>query len=420
MKLGEMLVRDGRITNAQLDSAMEHQAKDGGRLGSIFVELGMIDAETLTVYLGIELGMPIATGATLERCKRSAVRLLTPLQAARHRCVPIVIQGQTVIVAIDDPHDMQTLDALHELTGYRVLPRVAPEIRIHYYLERFYGIPRPARFRKMGDQARGNPDAGSHGGGLPGPPLPGLPPRRDAVAAPTPAPPLVRAAEPVDDDDEHEALELDANDLVVELEADDAETASQAPPVERAATARTTLSPPTEHPIEAIDFATALDTIKTTQHRGAVADALLSFAASHFDVAVLCLVRDNMAFGWKGFGAGLDSSRIETLLVPLDVPSMFQGTAASKEVSRCRVVPGTIHDHLFKILRCTPPAGSVLAPISIGHRMVNVLYGHKSGTAEISDDVLEELRELTQAATDAYLRLISASKEKRRATTGEV
>jgi hypothetical protein len=65
--------------------------------------------------------------------------------------VPIVIQGQTLILAIDDPLDMQTLDALHNMTGYRILPRVAPEIRIHYYLERFYGVPRPVRLAALGD-----------------------------------------------------------------------------------------------------------------------------------------------------------------------------------------------------------------------------------------------------------------------------
>ena len=277
-----MLVRDGRITPVQLQGAIAHQAQSGGRIGSILVELGFLDAETLTVYLGLELGMPIATGATLERCKRSAVRLLSPQQAARYRCVPIVIQGQTLILAIEDPLDMPTLDALHNMTGYRVLPRVAPEIRIHYYLERFYGVPRPQRFVALGDSPRGNPAIGSHTGGLPGPPLPGLPPRRTApIAAPTPRPTLQRSPpppgvrppplpsspppiamsppaaaapapsvidtlpdpEPPEMDaaptpvvplpppptkEEQEALEIDANDLVDELDADDADVAGHA------------------------------------------------------------------------------------------------------------------------------------------------------------------------------------------------
>src|SRR6185503_5814103 len=113
------------------------------------------------------------------------------------RCVPIVIQGQTLIIAIDDPHDIQSLDALHNITGYRNLPRVSPEIRIYYYLERFYGVPRPTRYRALGEAPRGNSALGSHpaSSGLPGPPLPGLPPRRNSpIAAPTPRP-IVRRSE---------------------------------------------------------------------------------------------------------------------------------------------------------------------------------------------------------------------------------
>src|SRR6185503_15852060 len=85
----------------------------------------------------------------------------------------------------------------HNITGYRILPRVSPEIRIYYYLERFYGVPRPTRYRALGEAPRGNSALGSHpaSSGLPGPPLPGLPPRRNSpIAAPTPRP-IVRRSE---------------------------------------------------------------------------------------------------------------------------------------------------------------------------------------------------------------------------------
>src|SRR5215510_5622697 len=169
MRLGEMLVRDGRLTEA-----LAYQARDGGRLGTVLVEHGMVDLEALTVYLGLELGIPIATGAMLERAKRAAVRLLQPSQAFRHKCVPLVVQDRQLIAAIEDPHDFATLEALASITGYRVLPRVAPELRIYYYIERYYGVARPVRFLKFGDSPRG--DEGAIDAGLPAPPLPGLPP----------------------------------------------------------------------------------------------------------------------------------------------------------------------------------------------------------------------------------------------------
>jgi hypothetical protein len=470
MKLGEMLVRDGRITHAQLEQALAHQTRVGGRIGSILVELGFMDAETLTVYLGLELGIPIATGATLERCKRSAVKLLTAQQAARYRCVPIVIQGQTLIIAIDDPHDIQSLDALHNITGYRILPRVSPEIRIYYYLERFYGVPRPTRYRALGETPRGNSALGSHpsSSGLPGPPLPGLPPRRNSpIAAPTPRPIVRRsenmaaaapppavamqrpppvpavvaaaasavAAELPDADtvptasarkspQEHVALELDANDLVIELEADDAEAAAEQPapakgfavtaaaavPIDRGPRAvRTTV--PVYGPRSARE---ALDIMSSTDQRGSVADAILCWAAGLFEVAALCLVRDQFAVGWKGFGPNMDLDRIETLLVPLELPSIFQIATKTRELVHAHAVPATLHDHIFKVLRAHTPLYSFVFPISIGARVVNLFYAHKGDGADLSENEMAELRRIMTAAGDAYVRLISASKAQQR------
>lgn len=475
MKLGEMLVRDGRITTSQLEQALAHQTRVGGRIGSILVELGFMDAETLTVYLGLELGIPIATGATLERCKRSAVKLLTAQQAARYRCVPIVIQGQTLIIAIDDPHDIQSLDALHNITGYRVLPRVSPEIRIYYYLERFYGVPRPTRYRALGETPRGNSALGSHptSSGLPGPPLPGLPPRRNSpVAAPTPRPVVRRsdsmqiAVAPTASVDmqrppppvpaaaaaaaaaavvaelpsadtvptetaqhglrkspqEQEALELDANDLVIELEADDAEAAAaQSAPVKADSGA---LAVPLERGPRAVrttapvyaprSVEEAVDIINRTDQRGSVADAILCYAAGLYEIAALCLVRDQFAVGWKGFGPNLDADRIETLLVPLEIPSVFQIASKTRELVHAHAVPGSLHEHIFKVLRAHPPLYSIVYPISIGARVVNLFYGHKSDGSDLTDGEMADLRRVMTAAGDAYVRLISASKAQQR------
>src|SRR4029079_18160174 len=92
--------------------------------------------------------------AMLERAKRAAVRLLQPAQAFKHKCVPLVVQDRQLIAAIDDPHDFPILDALTSITGYRVLPRVAPELRIYYYIERYYGVTRPSRVLQFTDAPR--------------------------------------------------------------------------------------------------------------------------------------------------------------------------------------------------------------------------------------------------------------------------
>lgn len=443
MKLGEMLVRDGCMTKEQLDRALARQAQEGGRLGTILVEMGLIDADALTVYLGLELGIPIATGATFERAKRTAVRLLTPAQARHYRCIPLIVQDRQLIAAVDDPHDMEALDELYRLTGYRVLPRVAPEIRIFYYLERYYGVPRSPRLAALGDSVRGRPQSRAAAARLPAPPLPGLPPLSDAPTTlptrsvtltplavrptghhPRPAsrPGLARAQSPSPagmagppgpPDPESLALTSDAEDLVITLEADAADQAEEAPQASFEATQLSPADAPVHEPPSVIEPMSGDDVIAAlakASRRGDVADALIAYAVGVFDVVALCVVRDNMAFGWKAVGLHLDRERIEALLIPLDAPSMFQGAMHKDNLFHDAPLTCTMHTYLYRVLRCAPPALATVAVISIGKRVVNFLYGHRSGREELSAEALDDLRRVCQAASHAYVRLIAASK----------
>jgi len=414
MKLGEMLVRDGRATEEQIQEALAHQAQVGGRLGTVMVELGLIDLDALTVYLGLELGIPIATGAMLERAKRSAVRLLTPDQAFRFKCVPLIVQDRQLIAAVEDPHDFDTLDTLAYLTGYRILPRIAPEIRIYYYVERYYGIARPARFFIFGDAPRG--DVQRVDTALPAPPLPGLPPvTAEPVAAPRPAPPLRR---PTHDDAEFdadsEALELEAEDLLEELDADTggrAETAPHVAPTAGGAVPAAPASPTMAY--EPIDADAAVAQMAEATDRGGVADAIMGFATGMFDAAVLFMVKDHLALGWKGAGELPGGERVDCLLIPLEATSMFQAALSAEDgVFHGAPAPSTVHRYLYKVLRIGEPRIATAAAISIGKRVVNVLCGTRTTRPDLGDDEVADVRRVCRAAAETYARL-AVSKRRR-------
>jgi hypothetical protein len=412
MRLGEMLLRDGRLTEAQLKQALQYQARDGGRLGTVLVEHGLCDLEALTVYLGLELAIPIATGAMLERAKRSAVRLLQPAQAFKNKCVPLVVQDRQLIAAIEDPHDFATLEALTQITGYRVLPRVAPEVRIYYYIERYYGVARPARFVKFGDSPRGDESVGNPS--LPAPPLPGLPPVPAApVTAPGPRPRL-RSAKLAKAFDESESLELEADDLIETLDADDAAPAEPAPTVRphrmtsppAIAQSEAIVPPPT-----AISATDALGELNSLTERNRIVEVLLGYASGIFPVAVLFAVRDQLAFGWKAVGEFPGRASVEHLLIPLDAPSIIQAaTAAENGVFHGAPIPSTVNSYLYKVLGCAEPRAATAGVIMIGKRIVNVLYGQGAELTPLQQD---DLQSVCDAAAEAYARLIAASKAKR-------
>ncbi len=416
MKLGEMLIRDGRLSEGQLTQVLTHQGHGESRLGTVLFELGLIDLDALTVYLGLELGIPIASGAMLERAKRSAVRLLTPAQAQQHRCVPLMVQDRQLIAAVDDPLDFENLDALADLTGYRIIPRVAPEIRIYYYVERFYGAPRPSHFARFGETPRGDQPAPA---GLPAPPLPGLPPVAATIVAPPGPTPHLRRAPSMNSFDNSEALELEAEDLLDALDADDAAPADVAAPAasgtEAAPTPRRSqrMSAPiiTGAPLTAAEARAA---IEAATERGHIADGLLRFAASIFDVAVMFVVRDNLALGWRAVGAVPGAAHVEHILMPLETPSLLQAAMQADD----GFFDGppretTLHGYFYKVLGCPEPKRATAGVVAIGRRVVNVVYGHRTNREPANETELADLRGVCRAAAESYARLIAASKQQR-------
>jgi len=367
----------------------------------------------------------------LERAKRAAVRLLTPEQAYRYKCVPLVIQDRQLIAAVEDPHDFETLDALSRLTGYRVIPRVAPEVRVYYYVERYFGIPRPARFLVFGAEPRGQ--VAPVDAALPASPLPGLPPvNQRPVAAPTPAPVLRRRrstrlpADAFGDVESKpglppeveaeaalespEALELEAEDLLIELESDTEDAAEAAPKASRAPTL-----PSVTERLQAIEYvpitvAEALSRMENAEERGDVAEAVMCFAAGIFDVSALFIVRDNLALGWKSAGAP-GSERVDCVLIPLDAPSVFQAAVRSDDhFFHDAPAPSTVHQYFWKVLRVSQPARATVSVVSIGRRVVNLLYGHRGARPELTEGEVKDVRDVIRAAADSYVRLIAKSK----------
>lgn len=409
MRLGDLLVRDGRLSDPQLQQALAIQARDGGRLGTVLVEHGLIDLEALTVYLGLELGIPIATGAMFERAKRAAVRLLQPAQAFKHKVVPLVVQERQLIAAIEDPHDLATLEILARQTGYQVLPRVAPELRIYYYIERYYGVARPARFMRFGDMPRG--DENPTDGALPAPPLPGLPPVPNSpLTAPGPRPRL-RSARLAKLFDESESLELDAEDLIESLDADDTEAAEAAILVAPHRMSQPRVASPTASPRLPINTEDALTQLASVTDRDHMIEVLLAYAVGTFQAAVLFTVRDQLAFGWKAVGDVPGKAFVEHILIPLDAPSIISKAIASESgIAHAPASPSTVSTYLYKVLGTNEPPFVTACAILIGKRVVNVLYGQGE---ELTPLQMEDLRQVCALAAEAYARLIMAVRKRK-------
>lgn len=144
-KLGLTLVRKGLLTQAQLDQGMSAQLVHGGRLGSRLVELGFLDIETVGMVLGELTRLPVAMEADFDAVTDATLKLLTPDQAEKHQAFPLAVEGRRLKVAMANPLDLQTTDALGFITGMRIVPYVVPELRLFHYLSKRYDVDRPTR-----------------------------------------------------------------------------------------------------------------------------------------------------------------------------------------------------------------------------------------------------------------------------------
>ena len=107
--LGELLVEEKLITLEQLDNVVNIQQKQGGRLSEILLSQGLVKAQDLAAVLSVQLNVPLID---LQRHKiqPEALRLIPEDVARRHTLIPLDRVGNSLVVVMADPQDIQTIE----------------------------------------------------------------------------------------------------------------------------------------------------------------------------------------------------------------------------------------------------------------------------------------------------------------------
>ncbi|HLL24336.1 MAG TPA: hypothetical protein VK427_19530, partial [Kofleriaceae bacterium] len=149
MRVGELLVRTGLVTPAQVAQALRAQVMWGGRLGTNMVEQQMIDLDTLSRVVAHQHGLPAALAKHFAAADPALQAKLSPEIAAQTGCIPLRRVGEHVAITSIAPLDARARKLVADQLGvaYRgIVPSIAAELRVRYHLERVYDIPRDARF----------------------------------------------------------------------------------------------------------------------------------------------------------------------------------------------------------------------------------------------------------------------------------
>src|SRR5947208_364302 len=137
VRIGELLLKEKRITADQLQQALTHQKAQGGKLGFNLVKLGFVKDEEITALLSKQYGVPSINLAQFE-IDPGVIKLIPPDTAQKYQIVPLSRAGATLTIAMTDPTNVFAMDDIKFMTGYNVEPVVASETAVIEAIQRYY------------------------------------------------------------------------------------------------------------------------------------------------------------------------------------------------------------------------------------------------------------------------------------------
>ncbi len=138
IRLGELLLREKRVTPAQLQEALNYQKANGGRLAASLVKLGILRDEDITSILSRQYGVP-SINLTQYDLDPAIVRLVPGETATKHNLIPVGRNGTTLTLAMTDPTNIFAMDEVKFITGLHVEPVVASETAIRDAVAKYFG-----------------------------------------------------------------------------------------------------------------------------------------------------------------------------------------------------------------------------------------------------------------------------------------
>ncbi len=149
-RLGDLFVREGLITQDQLEEALQEAQQSKTRIGFSLVKLGFVAEDQLTRALAKQFRVP-AVDLEKVTVEDKILRLVPEEVAMKHRVLPLRKVGRTLTVAMANPTDMGAIDNLKFITRYEIEPVIVGEYTLQKFLEDYYGLGETKMQEMLGD-----------------------------------------------------------------------------------------------------------------------------------------------------------------------------------------------------------------------------------------------------------------------------
>ena len=141
IRIGDLLVEAGAITDDELQQAIEYQKENGGRLGSVIMELGFISQDLLVTVLTTQMGIDFVE---IKSCKldEDILKIVPENLVNKYKAVPLGYDEDNpniLRVAMADPMDLNAVDDIAIATNTQVEPLLAMESDLIEVIGKHYG-----------------------------------------------------------------------------------------------------------------------------------------------------------------------------------------------------------------------------------------------------------------------------------------
>ena len=137
MRLGEILVQQRLLTEAQLKAALADQKKSGRRIGRILIEQGLVSEEQVAQALARQLNVPYVN-LKFFNLNASLARKLSEAQARRYRALVLDEANGKLKVGMAEATDLMAYDDLSRLLQRDIDLNVVSEGELLRAIDRIY------------------------------------------------------------------------------------------------------------------------------------------------------------------------------------------------------------------------------------------------------------------------------------------
>ncbi|NLL94067.1 MAG: Flp pilus assembly complex ATPase component TadA [Clostridiales bacterium] len=142
IRLGDVLVQEGYITEEQVGLALEEQKKQGTLLGETMVALGFVTEDQLIDVLCEQLKIDYIDLRKVESIPEDIISLIPEELIRKYSLLPVRMsstQMNTLVVAMTDPMNIYAIDDISIVTGYQIEPVLSTTSQINSKIDLIFG-----------------------------------------------------------------------------------------------------------------------------------------------------------------------------------------------------------------------------------------------------------------------------------------